>query len=70
MPAGLQDGRDKGDGRSIVYCAAWEDVATAIKLYTYRLSSAPQEARGPVVKEPGLGAGAFRYENVKESLGP
>lgn len=23
-----------------------------------------------MVKEPGLGAEAFRYENIKESLGP
>lgn len=42
-------------------------VAAAIKQYTYRLSSAPREARGPVVREPGLGRGAFRYENVKEA---
>lgn len=57
----------KADGHSVVYCTAWKDVATAIKQYKYRLSSAPSEARGPVVQEPGLGQGAFRYTNIKES---
>jgi len=57
----------KADGHSAVYCTAWKNVATAIKLYKYELSLASKEARGPVVKEPGLGAGAFRYENVKEA---
>lgn len=64
---GFRTAGTKVDGRSIVYCTAWKDVAAAIKQYTYRLSSAPQEARGPVVREPGLGRGAFRYENVKEA---
>ncbi|KOU68938.1 hypothetical protein ADK57_15180 [Streptomyces sp. MMG1533] len=57
----------KADGRSIVYCTAWKDVAVAIKQYEYRLSSAPKEAQAPVVQEPGLGRGAFRYENVKDA---
>lgn len=57
----------KADGHSIVYCTAWKDVATAIKQYKYRLSSAPEEARGPAVQVPGLGRAAFRYVNVKES---
>jgi hypothetical protein len=57
----------KVNGRSTVYCTVWDDVATAIKEYKYRLSSAPQEAKGQVVQEPGLGQGAFRYENTKEA---
>ncbi|MEV8097994.1 hypothetical protein [Kitasatospora sp. NPDC085879] len=57
----------KGDGRSIVQCTAWKDVATAIKQYEFRLSSAPKEARGAVEQEPGLGRAAFRYENLKEA---
>lgn len=57
----------KANGRSIVYCTAWMNVATAIKQYEYRLSSAPREARGAVVKESGLGGEAFRYENIKDS---
>ena len=57
----------KADGRSTVYCSAWKDVPTAIKLYAYRLSSAPKEAQGAVVKESGLGEEAFRYQNVKDA---
>ncbi|MFF7597721.1 hypothetical protein [Streptomyces mirabilis] len=64
---GFRTSGTKVNGRSIVYCTAWKDVAAAIKQYKDRLSSAPQEARGPVVREPGLGRGAFRYENVKEA---
>ncbi|NUR00831.1 MAG: hypothetical protein HOY79_31185 [Streptomyces sp.] len=64
---GFRTAGTKVDGRSTVYCTAWKDVAAAIKQYKYRLSSAPQEARGPVAQEPGLGQGAFRYENVKEA---
>ncbi|WP_055523526.1 hypothetical protein [Streptomyces graminilatus] len=64
---GFRTAGPKADGRSTVYCSAWKDVATAVKVYKYRLSSAPKEARGPVVREPGLGQGAFRYENVKEA---
>lgn len=66
----LQSFRTAGklaDGRSTVYCTAWKDVATAIKLHKYALSSAPKEAGGPVVQVSGLGQGAFRYENVKET---
>ncbi|MFI1355163.1 hypothetical protein ACH4TV_16565 [Streptomyces sp. NPDC020898] len=55
------------DGRSTVYCTAWKDVATAIKLHKYALSSAPKEAGGAVVQVSGLGEAAFRYENVKET---
>ncbi|TCR26995.1 hypothetical protein [Streptomyces sp. BK205] len=57
----------KADGRSTVYCTAWKDVPTAIKQYAYRLSSAPKEAQGAVVKESGLGREAFRYRNVKDA---
>ncbi|MFF4486041.1 hypothetical protein ACFY0F_06010 [Streptomyces sp. NPDC001544] len=64
---GFRTAGTKVDGRSTVYCTAWKDVAAAIKQYKYRLSSAPQEARGPVVQERGLGQAAFRYENVKEA---
>lgn len=64
---GFRAAGTKVDGRSIVYCTAWKDVTAAIKQYEYRLSSARQEARGPVVQERGLARGAFRYENVKEA---
>ncbi|MGW4229301.1 hypothetical protein ACWEF9_08440 [Streptomyces sp. NPDC004980] len=65
---GFRAAATKADGRSVIYCTAWKDVATAIKQYEYALSSAPEEARGPVVQVPGLGGGAFRYENVKEAV--
>ncbi|MEU8677819.1 hypothetical protein [Streptomyces sp. NPDC048560] len=64
---GFRSAGTKADGRSVLYCTAWKDVATAIKHYKYALSSAPEEAGGPVVQVPGLGGGAFRYENVKEA---
>ncbi|MFJ7150528.1 hypothetical protein ACIQVT_20340 [Streptomyces sp. NPDC100445] len=64
---GFKAAGTKVDGRSVVYCTAWKDVAAAVKQYRYRLSSAPREARGPVVREKGLGREAFRYENVKEA---
>ncbi|MFC8360926.1 hypothetical protein ACFUIY_13745 [Streptomyces griseorubiginosus] len=57
----------KADGRSTVYCTAWKDVPTAIKQYAYRLSSAPKEAQGAVVKESRLGGEAFRYRNLKDA---
>lgn len=57
----------KTDGRSTVYCTAWKDIPTAKKQYAYRLSTAPQEARGAVVKESGLGVEAFRYQNLKDA---
>ncbi|MFF4628734.1 hypothetical protein [Streptomyces griseorubiginosus] len=57
----------KADGRSTVYCTAWKDVPTAIKQYAYRLSSAPKEAQGAVVKESGLGGEAFRYGDAVDA---
>ncbi|MCQ9180976.1 hypothetical protein KMT30_18410 [Streptomyces sp. IBSBF 2953] len=64
---GFKAAGTKADGRSVVYCSAWKNVAIAIKQHSFRLSSAGREAKGPVVMEPGLGRGAFRYENVKDS---
>ncbi len=64
---GFKTAGTKTDGRSIVYCSAWKNVAIAIKQHSYRLSSARREAKGPVVPVPGLGRAAFRYENVKDS---
>ncbi|MEU1184586.1 hypothetical protein ABZ464_44655 [Streptomyces sp. NPDC005820] len=57
----------KTEGRSVVYCTAWKNVATAIKQYKYVLSTARNEARGQVAQIADLGDGAFRYESLKEA---
>ncbi|MDX2544019.1 hypothetical protein ACOT81_30185 [Streptomyces sp. WI04-05B] len=64
---GFRTAGAKADGRSTVYCTAWKDVATAIGQYEHGLSSASKGAEGPVVRVPGLGGGAFRYESVEEA---
>lgn len=64
---GFRASTTKADGRSVVYCTVWRDVALGTKQYEYLLSSASKEARGPVVQVPGLGGGAFRYESVEEA---
>lgn len=64
---GFRSAGAKADGRSTVYCTAWQDVATAIGQYKYGLSSASKGAQGPVVQVPGLGGGAFRYESTEEA---
>ena len=64
---GFRTAGTKADGRSVVYCTAWKDVATAVKQYEYVQSAASKEAQGPVERVPGLGGGAFRYESVEEA---
>ncbi|MFJ4617947.1 hypothetical protein [Streptomyces sp. NPDC088812] len=58
------------NGRSVVYCTAWKDVATAIKQYEYVLSSASKQAQDSVAQVSGLGGGAFRYESAEEAAFP
>ncbi|WP_405016789.1 hypothetical protein OHV05_06550 [Kitasatospora sp. NBC_00070] len=55
------------DGRSIVQCTAWKNVATAVEMYESGFRAASGESKKGVTKESGLGKAAYRYENVKDS---